>query len=82
MAVEILWVEHLPLDYGVEFHQEGNKIEVAFQPLPMADIMASVKAVHDEPDQVSLKEEASLEPHPHLDPVPTPKQLILILRKK
>ena len=57
-------MEHFPWDYGVEFHQEGNKIEVTFQPLSRADTMASVKAVHDEPDQVPLKEEASPEPDP------------------
>ena len=59
LAEEIFGVEHLPWDYGVELHQEGNKIEVAFQPLPMADIMASVKAVHNKPDKLPLKEEAS-----------------------
>ena len=63
LAAEIFWVEHLPRDYGVELHQEGDNIEVAFQPLPLADIMASVKVVHNEPDQVPLKE-ASQEPHP------------------
>ena len=42
LAAEMFWVEHLPWDYGVELHQEGNNIEVAFQPLPSADIMASV----------------------------------------
>ena len=53
-----------------------------FQPLPMADIMASVKVVHNEPDEVPSKEEASLEPYPHLDAFPTPKWLILISKKK
>ena len=56
LAVEFFWVEHLPWDYGVELHQEGNNIEVAFQPLSLADIITSVKAVHNEPDQVPLKE--------------------------
>ena len=62
LAAEVFWVEHLPQDYGVEFHQEGDKIDVAFQPLPMADIIASVKAIHKEPDKVPLKD-ASQEPH-------------------
>ena len=61
MVATSLW------DYGVEFHREGNKIEVVFQPLPMADIMASVKAVHNELDQVPSKE-ASTEPHPTFGP--------------
>ena len=43
LVAEIFWVEHLPWDYGVELYQEGNNIEVAFQPLPLAGIMASVK---------------------------------------
>ena len=33
-VAEFFWVQHLPCNYGVGFHQEGNKIEVAFQPLP------------------------------------------------
>ena len=63
--------ETSPMGLWVELHEEGDKIEVAFQPLPRADIMASVKAVHDEPDQVPSKEEASPElyltfgPHPN-----------------
>ena len=36
----------------------------------MADIMASVKAVHDEPDKVPSKEEASPETHPTMGPHP------------
>ena len=47
----------------VELHQEGENIEVAFQPLPLADIMATVKSVHDEPDPMPSKE-ANKEPHP------------------
>ena len=42
---------------------------MAFQPLPMTDIMASVKVVHDEPDKVTSKEEASQEPHPTFGPL-------------
>ena len=30
LAAETFWVEHLPWDYGVELHQEGNNTEVAF----------------------------------------------------
>ena len=59
-----------PRDYGVELHQEGDKIDVAFQPVPMADIMASVKVVHDEPDKVPSKEKASQQPHPTFGPCP------------
>ena len=63
LAAEIYWVEHLSWDYGVELHQEGENIEVAFQPLPLADIMATGKVVHDEPDPLPSKE-ANKEPHP------------------
>ena len=47
LAAEIYWVEHLLWDFGVEFHQQGKSIEVAFQPIPLADIIATVKAVHN-----------------------------------
>ena len=52
LAADIYWVEHLPWDYGGEFHisSTGKSIEVAFQPLPLADIMATVNTVHNEPD--------------------------------
>ena len=71
LAAEILWVEYLPRDYGVEFHQEGQKIEAVFQPIPMVDIMASVQVVHDEPGKMpSVQEEASQEPHPTFGPHP------------
>ena len=43
-------------------HQEGENIEVAFQPLPLADIMATVKVVHDELDPMPFKE-VNKEPH-------------------
>ena len=72
LAAGIYWVEHLPWDYGVELHQEGDNIEVAFQPLPPADIMATVKAVHNEPGPVPSKE-ASKEPHPTFGPRPDTK---------
>ena len=75
-------VEHLPWDYGVEFHQEGNEIDVAFQPLPMADIMASVKVVHNGPDQVPLNEEAIPEPLPTFRPCPNTQVANFDLKKK
>ena len=49
LAAEIHEVDHLPWDYGVDFQPQGDKIEVAFQLIPLADIMANVKLVHDEP---------------------------------
>ena len=45
---------------------------MAFQPLPSADIMASVKVVHNELDQVPSKE-ASQEPHPTFGALPNTK---------
>ena len=42
LAAEIYTVEHLPWDYGVEFQHHGDSVEVAFQPIPPADIMATV----------------------------------------
>ena len=69
LAAEIYWVEHLPWDYGVEFHQQGKSIEVAFQPLPPADIITTVKVVQNEPDAKpsteNIKEPCStFRPHP------------------
>ena len=49
LAAEIHEVEHIPWDYGVDFQHQGDKIEVAFQPIPVADIVANVKLVHNEP---------------------------------
>ena len=72
LAAEIFGVKHLPWDYRVELHQEEDNIKVAFQPLKLADVMASMKAVHDEPDQVSSKE-ASQEPCPKFGPHPNTK---------
>ena len=46
----------LNISHGVELHQEGENIEVAFQPLPLADIMATVKVVYDEPGAMPSKE--------------------------
>ena len=61
-------MEHFPWYYRVGFNHERDKLEVAFQPLPTADIMASIKAVPNEPDQMPSKEEASPEPCPTLGP--------------
>ena len=69
LAAEIYWVEHLPWDYGVEFHQQGKGIEVAFQPIPLADIVATVKAVHNEPD-TNPPMETNKEPCPTFEPYP------------
>ena len=65
LAAEIYWVEHLPWDYGVEFQHQGNNIEVAFQPIPLAAIIATVKLVHDEPGT-----KPSVQPHPTFGPHP------------
>ena len=65
LAAEIYLVEHLLWDYGVEFQHQGNNIEVAFQPIPPADTMATVKLVHDEPST-----KPSAEPHPTFGPHP------------
>ena len=70
LAAETFGVEHLPWDYGVEFHQEGQKIDMLFQPIPMANIMASVQAVHDEPGKMPPVKEASQEPCPTFGPCP------------
>ena len=45
---------------------------MAFQPLPPADIVATVKAVHNEPDTKPSKE-ISKEPHPTFGPHPNTK---------
>ena len=65
LTAEIHVAEHLPWDYGVDFQHQGDKIEVAFQPVPPADIMAAVKLVHDEPGA-----ESSAEPCPTFGPHP------------
>ena len=69
-------MEHLPWDYGVEFHQEGQKKEVAFQPLPMADIMDSVKVVQNETGKVQSKEDANQESCPTFGPHPNTQAVI------
>ena len=63
MAAEIYLVEHLPWDYGVEFQHQGNNIQVASQPTPLADIMATVKSVQNEPGT-----KPSADPHPTFGP--------------
>ena len=65
LAAEISVLEHLPWDYGVEFQHQGNNVEVAFQPIPPADIMATVNFIHDEPGT-----KPSAEPHPTFRPCP------------
>ena len=50
---------------GLTFQHQGDKIEVAFQPVPLADIMAAVKSVHDEPGA-----ESSAAPRPTFGPHP------------
>ena len=65
LAADIYWVEHLLWDYRVEFQQQGKNIEVAFQPLPLADILATVKLDHYEPDTKPLTV-----PHPKFGPHP------------
>ena len=82
LAAEFFGVQHIPWGYWVELHQEGGKIEVAFQPLLLADIMASVKVVHNEPDMVSLKKEASQEPHPTFGPHPNTQGIDIDFKKE
>ena len=65
LAAEIHQAEYLPWDYGVDFQHQGDKIEVAFQPIPPADIKANVKSVHDEPGA-----ESPVEPRPTIGPHP------------
>ena len=77
LAAEIHQAEHLPLDYGVDFQHQGDKIEVAFQPIPPADIMANVKLVHDEPGA-----ELPVEPHPTFGPRPNTSVADLISSRK
>ena len=69
LAAEIYWVEHLPWDYGVEFHQQRKNIKVVFQPLPLADIMTTVNLVHNEPDTKPITENIK-EPCPTFGPHP------------
>ena len=55
---------------------------MAFQPLPLADITASVKVVYDEPDQVPSKEEASKEPCPIFGPHPNTQTVDFDFKKE
>ena len=65
LTAEIYVVELLLWDYGVDFQHQGDNIEVAFHPIPLADIMAAVQSVHDEPGTMP-----SAEPHPTFGPHP------------
>ena len=66
LAAETYVMEYLPWDYGVEIQHQGNNIEVAFQPILPADIMATVKLVHDEPGAKPSAEHCpTFGPHPN-----------------
>ena len=66
LVAEIYLVEHLPWHYGVDFQHQGNNIEVAFQLIPLADIMTTVKSVHDEPGtKMSAEPCPTFGPHPY-----------------
>ena len=54
---------------------------MAFQPLPPADIMATVKVVHNEPDTKPLKE-PNKEPHPKFGPSPNTNAADLVFQKE
>ena len=54
---------------------------MAFQPLPPADIMATVKVVHNEPDLMPSKE-VNKEPYPTLGPHPNNKGADFDFQKK
>ena len=54
---------------------------MAFQPLPIADIIASIKVVHDEPDKEPSKEEASQEPNLTFGPQPNTQGADFNLKK-
>ena len=77
LAAETHQEEHLPWDYGVDFQHQGDKIEVAFQPIPLADIMANVKSVH-----MNQEQSYQLNLAPHLDPIPIQVWQILISNRK
>ena len=55
---------------------------MAFQPLPSADIMASVEVVYDEPDQVPSKMEASQKPHPTFESHPNTQVADIDVKKE
>ena len=81
LAAEIYWVEHVPWDYGVEFHQQGKSIEVEFQPIPLVDIVATVKLVHNQPD-TKTPTETNKELCPTFGPHPIQMWQTLISKKK
>ena len=54
---------------------------MAFQPLPPADIMATVKVVPNEPDAVPSKE-TNKEPHPTFGPHPNTTMADFDLKKE
>ena len=47
-----------------------QKIEVEFQSIPMAVIMASIQLVHNEPGPMPSGKEASQDPYPTFGPHP------------
>ena len=59
MVAEIFYMGHPPWDYGVEFHQVGQNIEVTLQPIPTAEIKTSLQAAHNEPCLSSIHQERS-----------------------
>ena len=51
---------------GLNSKQQGKNIEVAFQPIPPADIMATVKLVYNEPGtKPSAEHHPTFGPHPN-----------------
>ena len=71
-----------PMEFWGRNSSEGAENRDGISAKPMADIMASVQAVHDVPDNMpSEKGEASQSLAPHLDPIPIPEQQISILLK-
>ena len=47
LVVEIIHMENLQCNYGIKFHQKGQNIELVFQPIPLAEIIASLQAVYN-----------------------------------
>ena len=72
-----------PKGLWVRIPSRGQKIEVAFQPLPMADIIASVQVVMMNQVRVPpINEQASQEPHPTYGPHPNTQVADFNLKKK
>ena len=73
MMAELYQVEHLPWDCGVTFDQkEETGVDVTFQPRPMAEIMASLDLVQDEPESSNANKKETKQkpclafrPHPN-----------------